>query len=342
MNLRNPLFFTIILTAVIVGAVSLYNYDLSDASDLTRFTSIQTRTAAAVDQLAPLPFSLNLDQRKVNLGEQLFNESRLSGDGSVSCSFCHNLGAGGVDRLKFSLGIGGKVGTINAPTVFNSGFNFRQFWDGRAATLEDQIDGPLQNPSEMGGTWLRAIAMLSSDPGYRKAFTAIYSDGIQPNNVKDALATFERSLITPNSRFDQFLRGDKSALSEYEKAGYRLFKQIGCTSCHQGINMGGNMYQKLGIMEDYISERGNLTPADLGRFNLTKQARDRYFFKVPSLRNVALTPPYLHDGSINKLEDAVAIMVRFQLGKKLDGSEVAKITAFLRTLSGEYKGKPLE
>jgi cytochrome c peroxidase len=161
-------------------------------------------------------------------------------------------------------------------------------------------------------------------------------------NVKDAIATFERSLITPNSRFDRFLRGDQTALNAEEQAGYELFKQIGCTSCHQGLNIGGNMYQKLGIMEDYFAVRGHITEVDLGRFNITKLEQDRYFFKVPSLRNVAVTPPYLHDGSAATLEDAVQVMARYQLGKKLKVAEVAKIVAFLRTLTGEYSGKPLK
>lgn len=272
----------------------------------------------------------------------MFNDPRLSGDGSISCASCHNLDTGGVDRLPRSSGVGGKEGGINAPTVFNSGFNFRQFWDGRAETLEDQIDGPLQNPVEMAGTWPKALAAIAEDPQYAAAFSALYRDGIQSRNVKDAIATFERSLITPNSRFDRFLRGDQTALSEEELAGYDLFKQIGCTSCHQGLHIGGNMYQKLGIMEDYFAVRGHITEVDLGRFNITKREQDRYFFKVPTLRNVAVTPPYLHDGSAATLEEAVQVMTRYQLGKKLKKADEVRIVAFLRTLTGEYSGKPLK
>ena len=194
----------------------------------------------------------------------------------------------------------------------------------------------------MDGTWPKALAAIADDPQYASAFRALYRDGIQPQNVKDAIATFERSLITPNSRFDRFLRGDQTALNAEEKAGYGLFKQIGCTSCHQGLNIGGNMYQKLGIMEDYFAVRGHITEVDLGRLNITKRERDRYFFKVPSLRNVAVTPPYLHDGSVATLEEAVQIMARYQLGKQLKTADVAKIVAFLRTLTGEYSGKPLK
>lgn len=283
MTTRNTWIVASTLVVVFLCGVGLVYFDWHNTSDSTELTSAQEQTSAAQDPITPVPLAMSLDNRKVELGEQLFNDPRLSGDGSISCAHCHNLATGGVDRLTRSRGIGGKEGGINAPTVFNSGFNFRQFWNGRAETLEDQIDGPLQHPAEMGSTWPQAVAALSEDLHYRSEFTAIYIDGIQPRNVKDAIATFERSLITPNSRFDRFLRGDKSALNDEEQAGYRLFKQLGCISCHQGMNIGGNMYQKLGIMEDYFAVRGNLTEADLGRFNVTKQEKDRHFFKVPSL-----------------------------------------------------------
>lgn len=302
----------------------------------------QAQTNYAADIFIPLPLEMALDARKVKLGERLFHDPGLSSDGSVACANCHKLDSGGVDRRSLSLGVGGRVGRINAPSVFNSGFNFRQFWDGRAATLEDQVDGPLQNPIEMDNTWPQALAMIAADARYRDSFKAIYPDGIRRNNVKDAIATFERSLITPNSRFDRYLRGDQAALSAKEQAGYLLFKQIGCTSCHQGINIGGNMYQKLGIMEDYFVVRGNLTDADLGRYNITRREEDRYFFKVPSLRNVAVTQPYLHDSSASTLGEVVQVMARFQLGHKLDVADEERIVAFLGTLTGEYSGKPLQ
>jgi cytochrome c peroxidase len=298
--------------------------------------------SVGMEPITPLPLSLDLDHGKVELGRRLFHEARLSGDGSISCATCHSLASGGVDRLPFSRGIGGKVGTINSPTVFNSGFDFRQFWDGRAETLEDQVDGPLQNPVEMGGTWPKAVAVLAGDSTYAGEFAAIYPDGIQPKNVRDAIATFERSLVTPNSRFDRFLRGDHAALNENEREGYRLFKRIGCISCHQGINMGGNIYQKLGIMEDYFEARGHINSADFGRFNVTQREEDRFFFKVPSLRNIALTAPYLHDGTAKDLREVVRIMARYQLGVRLDEVDEAAIIAFLRTLTGEYQGKMLQ
>jgi len=330
------------LIAAILGGSCLVYLDRADSAQPPAIATPQELASVEVEPITPLPLTVALDNRKVDLGRRLFHDVGLSGDGSVSCAHCHNLAGGGVDRLVRSRGIGGKEGGINAPTVFNSGFNFRQFWNGRAETLEEQVDGPLQHPAEMGATWPQAIAALSKDPSYRTEFAAIYRDGIQPHNVKDAIATFERSLVTPNSRFDRFLRGDRTALNEEELAGYRLFKQLGCVSCHQGMNIGGNTYQKLGVMEDYFTVRGNISEADLGRFNITKREEDRHFFKVPSLRNVALTPPYLHDGSAKTLEDAVRVMARHQLGEQLSAGDLKKIVAFLHTLTGEYQGKPLE
>jgi len=342
MTTRNAWVVAVTLFTLFLGGTGWVYFSWHDSSEISAFTTRQVQPSATADIVTPLPLALSLDSQKVKLGGRLFNDPRLSGDGSISCASCHNLETGGVDRKPRSRGVGGMEGGINAPTVFNSGFNFHQFWDGRAETLEDQIDGPLQNPVEMAGTWPKALVAIAEDPQYATAFNTLYRDGIQMRNVKDAIATFERSLITPNSRFDRFLRGDQAALNAEELAGYELFKQIGCTSCHQGLNIGGNMYQKLGIMEDYFAVRGHITEVDLGRFNITKLEQDRYFFKVPSLRNVAVTPPYLHDGSAATLEDAVQVMARYQLGKKLKVAEVAKIVAFLRTLTGEYSGKPLK
>jgi cytochrome c peroxidase len=336
MTIRSTWIVAAALFTLFLSGLGWVYFDWHDSSKISALTAAQEQPSTTADTVTPLPLALSLDSQKVKLGGRLFNDPRLSGDGSISCASCHNLDTGGVDRKPRSRGVGGMEGGINAPTVFNSGFNFRQFWDGRAETLEDQIDGPLQNPIEMAGTWPKALAAIAEDPQYAAAFKAIYRDGIQPRNVKDAIATFERSLITPNSRFDRFLRGDQTALSKEEQAGYDLFKQIGCTSCHQGLNIGGNMYQKLGIMEDYFAVRGHITEVDLGRFNITKREQDRYFFKVPTLRNVAVTPPYLHDGSTATLEEVVQVMARYQLGIKLKAAEVTRIVAFLRTLTGEY------
>lgn len=341
MTKRYEWIVAVVLMVAILGSIGLGYFD-PPLRDTGLAKKSVKESVGPKGPIVPLPLAIDLDGRKVALGSRLFNDARLSGDGTIACSHCHNLATGGVDRLPRSFGIGGQEGDINAPTVFNSGFNFRQFWNGRAESLEEQATGPLTNPKEMGSTWERAKSVLASDKKYQEAFSDIYQDGIQLANFKDAVATFERSLSTPNSRFDRYLQGETSALNADELAGYRLFKQAGCISCHQGINIGGNMYQKLGIMENYFVARGNITSADFGLYNITKREQDKHFFKVPSLRNVALTAPYLHDGSAKNLEDVVKIMARYQLGTEFTPGEISKLVGFLRTLTGEYQGKPLE
>ncbi len=285
------------------------------------------------EPIRPLP-EVQLDPTKVDLGRRLFHDTRLSRDNTLSCASCHNLAIGGVDRQRVSIGVSGAQGLINAPTVLNSGFNFSQFWDGRAASLEDQVDGPLQAPIEMGSQWPDVIATLRQDPDYPGVFTALYPDGIQRHTIKDAIATFERSLVTP-SRFDRYLRGDTRAISADEKQGYTLFKTYGCIACHQGTNIGGNMYQYFGVMGNYFQDRGNITTVDYGRYNVTGKEQDRFKFKVPSLRNVALTPPYFHDGAAKTLPEAVMVMAKYQLGRILPEQDLRLIVTFLESLTGE-------
>lgn len=289
----------------------------------------------------PIPSDLKFDTKKVALGRALFEEKMLSSNDSIACSNCHVLLAGGTDNLVRSIGINGAQGGINAPTVLNSGFNFVQFWDGRAATLEDQIDGPVMHPKEMGSTWPQVLEKLNRSDRYQTSFSEIYSDKITVANIKDAIATFERSLVTPDSRFDRYLRGDGSALSEKEKRGYDLFQSEGCVSCHQGVNLGGNMYERMGLMGDYFGDRGSPTDADKGRFNVTHKESDKHYFRVPTLRNVAKTAPYFHDGSAQELEQAVRIMGRYQLGRYIATEDVSDIVAFLNTLTGELEGRGL-
>lgn len=298
-------------------------------------------SAGASEPLRAVTAPTGLDVRKVALGKRLFHERRLSRDGTVSCASCHDLAKGGTDRRARSLGIGGVTGTINAPTVFNAALNFRQFWDGRAATLEEQVDGPMLAAAEMGSSWQTVLTVLRGDTNYAAEFARLYPEGVQKETVRDALVEFERSLVTPDSRFDRFLRGEAAALTPAEQAGYRKFKSYGCTSCHQGVGVGGNMFQNFGVAADYFADRGNVTPADLGRFNVTGRDEDRFVFKVPSLRNVALTPPYFHDGSAETLEQAIAVMGRYQLGRTLSHEDLDQIAQFLRTLTGVYAGAPL-
>ncbi|MDD5056887.1 MAG: cytochrome-c peroxidase [Sideroxydans sp.] len=277
---------------------------------------------------------------KVALGDKLFHEPRLSHDNSIACASCHDLAKGGTDQSRFSTGIKGALGDVNAPTVFNSGLSIAQFWDGRAKTLEEQAAGPVHNPIEMGSNWKEVIGKLLADKDYPALFELAYHDGITPANIADAIATFERTLLTPNSRFDRYLRGEKKALNDDELEGYRRFVNLGCASCHQGVGIGGNMFQRFGVMGDYFEGR-QPGKADLGRFNVTGLEEDMHVFKVPSLRNVALTSPYFHDGSAKTLSEAVRVMGKYQLGKELSKKEVNLIVAFLHTLNGEWQGKVL-
>lgn len=301
-------------------------------------TSLAMEHSVGNEPVTPIPLILPLDRHKVRLGQRLFHDPQLSHDNTISCAHCHNLATGGVDRLPHSIGVGNRQGKINTPTIFNSGFNFRQFWDGRVASLEEAIDSQLQHPDEMGSPWPEIIAKLENDAAYRHDFAVIYKKGIQPQSVTDAIATFVRSLTTPNSKFDRFLRGEKDVLNKDELAGYDLFKSYGCISCHQGLNLGGNMYEKLGLVEDYFAQRGNVQEIDFGRYNHTKDENDRYKFRVPSLRNIALTAPYLHDASVQTLEGSVIIMGKYELGVHFRDDEVNKIVKFLNTLTGEYQG----
>lgn len=291
--------------------------------------------------LLPIPDAPPQPAAKVALGQRLFLEPRLSHDNTIACVTCHDLSHGGVDHRVVSVGIGGQTGSVNAPTVFNASLNFVQFWDGRADSLEAQAAGPVHNPIEMASNWPEVITKLGADAGYRAAFGALYPQGITAASVVDALASFERSLLTPDSRFDQFLKGEASALSALEKAGYRRFVDYGCASCHQGAALGGNMFQRFGVMADYFKQR-KTSLADLGRFNVTAREEDRNVFKVPSLRNVAVTGPYFHDGSARSMEQAIVVMGRYQLGRELTDTEVKSIAAFLGTLTGKWQGQVLQ
>jgi cytochrome c peroxidase len=218
--------------------------------------------------IEPIPSITGLDLQKVALGKDLYLDPRLSKDNKVSCASCHALDKGGTDRRVRSVGINGKVGNVNAPTILNSSLHFKQFWDGRAESLEAQIEGPIHNDIEMGSNWPEIIEKLKQSSEYTAQFKKLYGDGITSDNIKNALATFERSLNTPNSRFDRYLNGDKTALTADELKGYKLFQDNGCVSCHQGVLLGGNLYQKFGVFGDYFKDRGNITEADYGRFNV--------------------------------------------------------------------------
>lgn len=290
--------------------------------------------AAAREPLEPLPEPPALDARRVALGRKLFHDKRLSSDDSVACSSCHELARGGDDGIARSVGVKQRTGAINAPSVYNAGLNFAHFWDGRAKTLEEQVDGPVTNPLEMASRWEDVIPKLERDPAVAAEFRAAFPDGVTPSNVRKAIADFERTLVTRGSPFDRFLRGDQAALSPVARQGYETFKSVGCTACHQGANVGGNMFQRFGVLGDYFADRGNVSEADYGRYNVTKNEADRFVFRVPSLRNVEHTAPYFHDGSAPTLEQAVQTMAKYQLGRRLKDEQVAAIIAFLKSLSG--------
>jgi cytochrome c peroxidase len=293
------------------------------------------------EPIQPLEKPVGLDPRRVALGSRLFNDKRLSKNNSISCATCHDLQQGATTHTAQSLpGVSGKNIPLNIPSVIGSGLNFAQFWNGRAGTLEEQIDGPTQHVDEMGDTWPDMIEKLAADPGYSQSFMAIYQSPPTHESIKNALATFERSLVYTDSPFDRYLRGDGGAISPDAKAGYQLFKSFGCSSCHQGRNVGGNMFQKFGIVEDYFAKRGHITEEDYGRYNVTHDENDRYYFKVPSLRNIALTAPYFHDGSAKTLDDAVDTMATYQLGRTVSPDERAKLVAFLTSLTGKPPADP--
>ena len=297
----------------------------------------------ANEPVRPIDQTLEYDPAKAALGFALFHDPRLSIDNTVSCASCHALETAGVDNHQFSHGVNDQLGGVNAPTVFNAVYNFVQFWDGRAKTLAAQAAGPPLNPVEMASeSFEQIIGKLNADKKFVKEFTAVYPDGLTAENLTDAIEQFEHTLITPDSPFDKWLRGDDSAITAEELEGYELFKKYDCATCHAGANLGGLTYELMGLRRHYFAERGmELTHEDNGRYKETQQERDRHRFKVPGLRNVEHTWPYYHDGTRETLEEAVRDMGLYQSGVELTDVEVDKITSFLKTLTGEYNGTPV-
>src|SRR5471030_2902499 len=273
------------------------------------------------EPIKPVPLTLHQDPARAALGRRLFNDARLSANNSVSCASCHDLARGGGDLQARSLGFRGQPTQVNTPTVLNAALNFKQFWNGRADTLEAQIDIVVRNPIEMGSNWPQILDKLTRDAGYTRAFAAAYRNGLTAANVRDAIASYERTLITPNARFDRYLRGERNAITADEKTGYAKFKQYG-------------------VMGDYFARRGGGNEADQGRYALTHNAEDLHVFKVPSLRNVAQTAPYFHDASAVTLEEAFDAMFKFQLGRVGSKEDEAFIIQFLKTLSSAPTGQP--
>jgi len=277
--------------------------------------------------ILPIPQKLEIDNAKSKLGEKLFFDTTLSKDKTLSCFSCHNIMTNGADDKKIAVGIEEKKGIVNTPTLFNAVFNFRQNWDGSARTIADQASGPITNPVEMGHNFADLINELNKTP-YKEEFKLIYKDGITQKNIVDAIAEFEKKLITPNAPFDKYLMGDENAITQEQKEGYRLFKSKGCISCHNGVNVGGQLYSRFGMVK-------LIDDSNFGLYNVTKEEEDKYYFKVPSLRNIALTSPYFHNGSVETLYEAVSVMLKYQVGRDTNPQEINKIVEFLKSLNGE-------
>lgn len=324
--MRKTLTCAMALLAATAGQASAADELMQQAKEL--FQPIPEKPPA-VDGVASTP-------AMVELGRMLYFDPRLSESHNISCNTCHQIGLGGGDMLPTSIGHKSQRGGRNAPTVLNSVFNAAQFWDGRAKDLVEQAAGPIQNPIEMAITAEHAVETLRTIPGYEKAFAAAFPGEKEPitiDNIAKAIAVFETTLITPNAPFDRFLRGDAKALSDGQRQGLKLFIDSGCASCHNGINVGGGQYAPFGVVERPGADV--LPPDDKGRFMVTKTPDDEFVFKVPTLRNIALTMPYFHSGQSWDLEQAVGVMAVSQLGVELGEVDVKKITAFLESLTGE-------
>ncbi|MCX7099389.1 MAG: cytochrome-c peroxidase [Methylococcales bacterium] len=293
----------------------------------------------ALPTTAPAPADNPTTDEKVVLGKMLYHDPRLSSTGTVSCASCHNTMLGGEDNRPNSMGINGQTGGRSAPTVWNSAFNAVQFWDGRAASLEAQAAGPVTNPIEMGmKSWDDVVARLKTIEGYQKAFEdAFGKDSISQDNATKAIAAYERTLITPNSAFDKYVGGEKSALTAQQVKGMELVQELGCTSCHSGPALNGaGMFQRFPVNSNPVFAAKFHFKDDKGLAEVTKNPADEHLWKVPTLRNIALTAPYFHNGAVKTLEEAVTVMGKTQLDKNLTTEQVADIVAFLNSLTGEF------
>jgi cytochrome c peroxidase len=296
----------------------------------------------AMPDIVPTPMDNPISSAKVELGKQLFFDPRLSIDGTVSCNTCHNVMASGTDSRPTSVGINGQRGGRNAPTVWNAALLSTQFWDGRAASLEDQAKGPPLNPIEMGMPNAQSVVdRLESIPGYKSQFEAIFGS-VTYDNMAKAIASYERTLITTNSPFDRYMKGEKTAMSGQAIKGMKRFNNIGCSGCHSGVNFAGpaletgtGFFQKFPMFDSPLVAKYDFKK-DKGRYEVTKDKADMNTWRVPSLRNIATTAPYFHNGSVSHLDEAVRVMAASQLGKKLSDGEVAEIVAFLESLTGEF------
>lgn len=328
-----------ITIAVLIAAGFSFSAAAADVKAVTPSSADLRAKAKEILGVIPdkMPGAENDTREQIELGRKLYFDTRLSVNQTQSCNSCHAVdkNRAGVDNEPTSPGAGGKRGGRNSPTVLNAGFHLAQFWDGRAATLEDQAKGPILNPIEMGmPDEATVLKRLKDDKDYQKQFARAFpaaSEKITYDNVAKAIAAFERTLIT-RDRFDDFLKGNDRALTAAEQAGLNLFLEVGCTTCHNGALIGANAYHKVGLINAYENT------SDLGRFEVSKDESDKFKFKVPSLRNVALTGPYFHDGKSATLEESVKKMAWMQLGRELTPEETKSIVAFLHALSDKERG----
>lgn len=318
--------FALLCTGVLACGESL-SPTLGSSPDVTE-GRLQT------EPVLPILENGSVDRARIHLGRKLFGSPVLSGDGQVRCSDCHFADHGLADRAAKSIAPGRPATDFNSPSLFNLGYVYRYTWSARFESLEDHIDALITNPKVMGTTWQDIGTRLNEDSGWIAAFREIYGQPPNGPRARDALLAYERSLATPHAPFDAWLRGDDTAINELAKQGYALFKRYGCINCHQGAAVGGNMMARLGVVRDYFTELSLDDKISLGRFAHTKRAEDLHVFRVPSLRNVALTAPYFHDGSAATLPQAVTIMARYQLGRDLTDSDTTAIEAFLESLTG--------
>jgi cytochrome c peroxidase len=305
---------------------------------------VPARASERAGPVLPLPPPTALDPARVALGASLFESPLLSGDERVSCATCHHEQQGWADGAAHSSAPGRPATALNVPSLANLQYYFHFSWNGAYDDLAAHADALLENPEIMGSSWSRVAARLARAPGWTGRFDGAFADGLTPDNVRAALVTYEQSLSMPDAPFDRWLQGDAGAISADAQLGYRLFESRGCVSCHQGVLLGGNLFQRLGVMREYYPPERALArghaAADLGRFLVTGREEDRFVFRVPSLRNVALTAPYLHDGSAPSLSAAVAVMADYQLGKLLSPEETQRIVQFLETLTGHGARQP--
>lgn len=319
------------------------------AASLASVTLLPAHAAQweALPETPPIPQDNPQSEAKITLGKALFLDPRLSKTGTVSCNSCHNVMAGGDDNRPNSVGIDGKTGGRGAPTVWNAAFQTVQFWDGRAASLEEQAKGPVTNPIEMGmSDWETVVKLLQSIPGYEPLFKAAFPETDKPitaDNAVKAIAAYERTLITPNTPYDRYAKGDKAALTEQQIKGLNTFAEVGCVSCHSGTNfsgptaeMGKGFFMKFPTFPDAKLDKKYHFSEDNGRYQVTKKDEDKHFWRVPTLRNIALTAPYFHNGTVPTLEEAVRVMAKLQLQKDLKDEQVQDVVAFLNSLTGEF------